>query len=334
MYKENPQKTVRKAKNKAQKKAQKKAFTLIELSMVIIIASLLISTSLSSSLNSIKNTKEKISKARMEEIYQALGNYLLVNKRLPCPASLKKSKLVDADYGTAVAVSGGTCAGAGVYVNGNYAYGMVPILDLGLMSDMAEDGFESKFSYVVDKNMVAISTFDTSNGSIVVKEKRSYGLTTITSQAAFALISHGDNQLNAYPSVSSVRNNDSPESDETENSFTIVNDAIVPPTANYDANYYSVDSNNERFDDFMYYKTKKQMVLDFGALSILSCSSASSSTSLYGTIITWPQAYYGQVPTANTSCPTNWTNGVLTPTRRCGAFGVWDQVIEPCAPNT
>ena len=129
----------------------KKAFSLIELSIVIIIISILISGILSSSITSINNAKIRNTRDRMAQIYQALGQYLVVNKRLPCPASIILLKS-DADYGKEVGTDG-SCSGTGIYQsssNANLVYGMVPIRALGLVNEMGEDGFESKIAYIID----------------------------------------------------------------------------------------------------------------------------------------------------------------------------------------
>lgn len=71
-------------------KNNKTAYSLLELSIVILIISILISGVLTMSVGTTNNAKNKATNDKILEIYKALGNFLLTNKRLPCPASLKK----------------------------------------------------------------------------------------------------------------------------------------------------------------------------------------------------------------------------------------------------
>src|SRR3989338_7419279 len=110
------------------KKVFKKAYSLIELSIVILIISILITGALTVSVGSVNNAKIKNTNDRLQQVYKALGNFLVANKRMPCPASLKKIKTTDSDYGAEVG-SQGACSGSGVYqstTSANLVYGMVP----------------------------------------------------------------------------------------------------------------------------------------------------------------------------------------------------------------
>jgi len=49
----------------------------------------------------------------------------------------------------------------------------------------------------------------------------------------------------------------------------------------------------------------------------------------------WPESSYNQVVRSTTACPAPYTTTVGYPTRRCGAFGVWESsVINPCTNTT
>jgi len=72
---------------------------LIELSIVILVISLLMAGVFSMATGSINNSKVALTNKKMKEIYKSMGTFLMVNKRLPCPASLARSKIDDADYG-------------------------------------------------------------------------------------------------------------------------------------------------------------------------------------------------------------------------------------------
>ena len=64
-----------------------RAFTFVELSVVILIIALLMFGTFSSS-GVVNNMKENITRDRMNVLYKALGDFLLQQKRLPCPASI------------------------------------------------------------------------------------------------------------------------------------------------------------------------------------------------------------------------------------------------------
>ena len=74
------------------KKNNKTAYSLLELSIVILIIAILISGAMTMSVGTLNNAKNKATQDKIAEIYKSLGNFLLANKRLPCPASLKKLK--------------------------------------------------------------------------------------------------------------------------------------------------------------------------------------------------------------------------------------------------
>ncbi len=319
------------------------AFSLIELSIVILIASILITGALSFSTAGINNAKVKNSRDRINALYQSLGNYLLTNKKLPCPASLKTIKSSDpVNYGLAVG-SDGSCSGIGVYNNGSgsnthLVYGMVPVKALGLSNDMAEDGFESKIAYMVDNRFTVSDSasppgfgLTASSNNIVIKDVAGASAATDTSVAIFALISYGSNKSGAFNASSNSQNSISSDNDERNNLNDNANgfDAGV----NFDNNIVVASNGSDVFDDIVLYKTRNQMVIDFNALSLIPCPAVASGPDLYvvnATNITWPQAYYNQIAVANDACPTGYLGGSTKATKRCEAFGNWGAVINPC----
>ena len=75
------------------------------------------------------------------------------------------------------------------------------------------------------------------------------------------------------------------------------------------------------------------------ALSVVGCTGASSTSApaiVYNsTTITWPDAAYDEISVATTACPSgsspnDYTGGPKYPTRKCGAFGSWGSVVNPC----
>lgn len=340
-------------KNLSQKKL-KKAFSLIELSIVILIISILIVGSMSASITAMNNAKYKVTRDRMAEIYKAMGNYLLTNKALPCPASLVDLKSSSPNYGISGTAAGACNGGAGVYVGGassQLAYGMVPVQTLGLNTDMGEDGFGNRFTYIVAKAFTqpSVTIDDTTGfgrapetGMITVKESLGSSVFQLnTNDAIFVIISHGANKFGAFNSNSATQNAASLDADEIANYGSSFGSGSVT------LNSYFVSSsvNSDLFDDVLLYKTRNTMVLDFNAMSLVVCkeilsTTLSTDTNNYysitgiGSSFTWPQTYYNQVASSTTTCSSAnpaYISTVTNPTKRCGAFGVWQAgVISPC----
>lgn len=334
-----------------QKNFQKKAFSLLELSIVILVISILIVGSMTSSVVALNNAKYKVTRDRMAEIYKAMGNYLLTNKALPCPASLKDLKSSSASYGTAGTTNGSNICndGDGVYAGGTsaaFAYGMVPVQTLGLSSDMAEDGFGSKFTYIV-ANAYAQSSVTTSDsvgfgravGTPTMTVRESLGGSSYqpnTTEAIFVIISHGANKYGAFNNNLASQNTASSESDEQANygsSFS----GTSGGTATFASSYIGTSPNSDTFDDVVFYKSRNQMVIDFKAQHLLVCRTGATNNDDYilnGVTFAWPQAYYGQIVSATTTCSaasSDYTTTVTYPTKRCGPLGIWQPgAVNPC----
>lgn len=308
---------------------RKKAFSLVELSVVIIIVSILITGSMSASVTAISNAKNRATKDRLAEIYNALGNYLLVNGTLPCPASLLEVKS-GGSYGASVGTAG-TCSGTGVYsssVATNLVLGMVPVRNLGLSNDMAEDAFESKITYIVDKNFTgsAFGTTATYTNTITVNEEVGASTHTLTNDAIFVLVSHGQNKAGAFNTFSATQNARSGQAAETNNDL----DSTSSPAYNKTVIYASAD--NETFDDILFYKTRNAIVSDFNAFSAIYCVSGNLSLNYGGAAnYAFAQGSFDQVVVSTTICPVGWRSTTQYPTRRCGAFGTWQSFANnPC----
>ncbi len=322
-------------------KNQRKAFSLIELSIVIVISSILLTGGLVISVNALNSAKIKLTKDRMAEVYKALGNFVIVNKRLPCPAPITDTKSGTSTYG--VAVAGTLCATTGVAtstVSGstNLVRGMLPVKTLGLPFEMAEDGFGDKFEYMVDAYHTVISDgvnastdFGAAVSNITIIELPGATSQTIETAAAFAIISLGANKFGAYGADSVTRNAIPTDTQEATNVTTYVssNDALFTKTL------YISSGNSDAFDDIILFKTRNALVLDFNALSLIPCAAATISET-YGNM-DWPTGWYGRLQIATASCSTSYDGGggVTKPTKRCNAFGTWETLTtNPCLQDT
>lgn len=301
---------------------RKSAFTLLELSLVILIISILVVGSMSASITTINKAKYKTTKERLDKIYKAMGNYFITNGSLPCPALITVADTA-ATYGQS-ADNAGTCTGT-ITVSGDVVYGMVPIQDLGLPAAMASDGFGTKFSYVINKDYTdnTNTVFDGSEaGDIVVTELVSGGSQPITSKAIFIIVSHGQNKLGGYNSNNTTSNSASSDSSEIDNSATST-----------DKNFVSQSINSEDFDDVLFFKTRNQIIIDFDAYEKIECEAITDESydRCVADVCDWVKSRYNQVVPSTTLCDTGFKTTVISPTKRCGAFGVWDSLyVNPC----
>ncbi|MBM5782724.1 MAG: hypothetical protein FJ368_04805 [Pelagibacterales bacterium] len=348
-------------KNKFDK--NRKAFSLLELSILIIVIAVIATGVLLNSVASVNSDKIKITNERIQKIYQALGNYLLVHGKLPCPAPINAIKLTSSSYGVAATEDGNCATTDGVYqsdVSGaeNLVYGMIPVKTLGLDSDFAEDGYESKFDYIIDKRFTNSSTFSTANvNNSISLSNSSCSMIKVTfreailsdeyqnscdDRAFFAIISHGSNKLGAFNANSATINSASTNQDEIDNSATnftdaATNSATFSITKRLEASNTTNSGTKTYFnaiDDVVFFKSRDNMIKDFNAFSKIDClaNGYNSDDVVYGgTTMTWPQAKYGQIAVATNSCPTGYKGGVTKPTKKCGPLGIWQSgVVTTC----
>lgn len=341
----------------------KKAFSLLELSVLVMVISIIATAALFTNATKVNSDKVAITNSRIDAIYNALGNYLLLNGKLPCPAPITDIKLNSTSYGVA-AINDGDCALTdGVYQSDvigaqNLVYGMVPVRTLGLDSDFAEDGYGSKFDYIIDKRFTSNQTFSTTNvnntesfsnsscsmirvtmNGIVVSDEYKNGC---DNRAFFVIISHGNNKLGAFDANSATISSASSNQDEQDNSAAnfvdaATNTATFSATKRIKASNTTTSGNKKYYnliDDIIFFRSRDNMVKDFNAFSAVDCLSNSynsSDVSYGGTTLTWRQAKYGQIVASSNSCPNGFKGGAARATKKCGALGIWQSgVVTPC----
>lgn len=343
------------------------AFTMIELSIFIAIISIILAAMLPIKNAQLYSNKVQTSYDRIETIYQALGRYLLIHGKLPCPAPITAIKFSDSLYGTA-SVADGNCAYStdssanGIYQSTstgatNLVYGMVPVATLGLSEDFAEDGFGSKFDYIIDKNFTHVDTFGTaytSNSSALTNSiSTNFSVinyvditqeNAIDGKAIFAIISHGANKSGAFGANSASITQAPTDASEIQNSATSHNDAPETNTAIFSNKKVILDPANTAtlllrmfyptIDDIVFAKTRDDLVRDFNAYSLIPCQADGyNSTLVYDTTtMIWPdKTKYNSDAISITECPTGYQEGAAYPAKRCGPFGIWQSsVVIPC----
>ena len=319
---------------------KKRAFSLIELSIVILIISILAAGAISVSGTFLISSKNQLTEKRMESIYNALGVFVAKNHRLPCPAPINKSK-TDSNYGkesgsSPVVSTARDCDGSGVYssnLESNLVYGMVPVNSLGLSDDVGEDGFGSKFSYIVHEGLTVPNYDDVggagNDGFSYYSEADSemiqiYQLPSENTirKVAFAIISHGQNKLGAFNANSTVQNSTSSiETQEGYNALSNISgtaadfglDSAITPSR---VTFTSLNSASDDFDDKVFYKNRDEIISDFDLEYLYFCDSSDT-----GYESGYQNAYNGQTVFRSTPCS---SDPSIYPSKQCGAMGtVW-----------
>ena len=329
-------------------KKKNTAFTMIELSVVILIIALLMFGSFSSS-GMVNGAKEKVTKDRMKVIYNAMGVFLKDNKRLPCPASIKLAR-GNVEYGKEVRDASGNCyitnqVDKGIYPSNatgssNLIFGMVPIYDLKLSADFAEDAFGNKINYFIDQkfayeylsevtleaNLSSIDVFPSFGTApykdiFIIKERRRGGEIIINSDAIIVLMSAGVNCFGAYKNTG-IKDDPingkckSPvNAEELENEVNILNQ--------FNKIFYSNFESEEAFDDIIFFKTRNDFVNNFNQKSLIPCRGAD----IVDADFEKKNKYYGGELIAS-ACPLG--DESIKKTIKCDAFGKWTKLIVSC----
>ena len=319
---------------------QKQAFSLVELSVVLLVIATLLSTSVIGYKSIISASKVKSNRDSIDAVYKAIGNYLITNKKLPCPASLTLTK-GDVNYGNEVRVSGICSSSSGVIINGNLAYGMVPTQTLGLPANIAEDSFGTKLSYIIDKrfatliNSAGTNGFEGTDPDATMIQIQELSSSIVLSNAIMVIISHGANKLGGFNSNSTSQNPNPANADELSNIST-----------NFD-NIFMRSSNSSSFDDVLLFKNKMQLAVESGfdkmacrSLPVDSVTGKCEASSIL-TNLSWKKAEYNQElsssgPVGQQGCPSACItlSPTLYPSRKCGKYGVWGPILYPCKYNS
>ena len=336
---------------------KQKAFSLVELSVTLLVIATMVSISTIGYKSFISNSKIKTNQDNIDAVYKAIGNYLVTNKKLPCPASLTLLK-GDSNYGNEVRTSGACASSGGVTivsrtctlsttsttVNCDLAYGMVPTKTLGLSDNMAEDSFGTKLSYIIDTRFATLVNSGGTTGfegsdpdATNMIQIRELSSSTILSNAIMVILSHGANKFGGFNASSASQNSNPANADELSNIST----------GSFD-NIFIRSSNINGFDDVLLFKNKMQLAAESGfekmacrSLPIDTvnasryCESVSPPPSV-PTLLTWGKAEYDQElrgsDSSGKACPSGCatTSPTSYTSRKCGKYGVWGPILYPC----
>lgn len=238
-------------------------FSLVELSVVLIIIGILISGVLTILTNKYEYRKIKVTEERIQEIEKAIDRFVLANNRLPCPANGSSVLMEESELGFEKYLSLDPVLCEGNFSFDNIYSGVVPVFTLGLSGEYLMDGWNRRFSYVVDGNFVNSEITDSScnketntscfklssQGRIKIKDASA---NFITEEVVFVIISHGKNGFGAYKRFGSdQRLEASDDEDERDNAGD--------DKGSFDNEFIQKSVNNS-FDDIISYKSKSQIV--------------------------------------------------------------------------
>lgn len=116
-------------------------FTLIEMSFVLVIAGLIMGLSLPLLTTLLQQQKHKQTQMHQEQILYAIAAFLNQHGHLPAPAH---PEAADSEQGVA---SNTTCQGK------DHCQGLIPYRTLGLMENLAKDGYHHWMIYVTDRQL-------------------------------------------------------------------------------------------------------------------------------------------------------------------------------------
>jgi len=261
-------------------------FTFLELSVVMLVIGILILGSTTGSITILKNARIRATQKRLDLVELALTNYLIENKRLPCPAGLR---IIDSEATVGQEISdchlviiNGSDDKTGVYINNtdfsdeyssNIVFGAVPAVTLGLPKENMKDAWDQKFGYAVDKRLTQTSVEDIGINTNFRSTTPTIRITTdttgtdLTTEAAYMLISYGEdmegsfsyyvNEQIDYPTASAT-------SQEQENilDVDVLLNLIDDETGDKETPFVNSFVNyvyDENFDDLIRYKTRIQL---------------------------------------------------------------------------
>lgn len=188
-----------------------RGFSLIEVTIVMLIGGLILASISAMLIAYIKKTNLYVTRERLETIDQALQEYLSLNGRYPCPASLSVAPDTPG-YGFEQASTPGLCDSAPVVAgrNGrNVRLGAVPVRSLGLPDDFISDAWAVRFTYAVTEALAQSGTFDSREGGLQVLDSADNNIAIDPTLAPgdadrdgtahYVIVSHGENELGGTP---------------------------------------------------------------------------------------------------------------------------------------
>lgn len=233
-------------------------FSILELSIVLIVIAFIVGTTLSLGTSRTGFARLKQSYDKMALIEEAIGAYVSINGKLPCPSDGASLRQPVEAYGYADCDA--TLVPVGTAFEPDFHVGVLPVQALNMAQEFAFDGWGRRFTYVVDSRVTTQSGFtSTREGQLQIQDNN---LTpNIRSQnAIFILFSHGENGYGAWPKEGGKRLAfGSVGKGEKQN----VHDAKDFTTMDM---IFTQSPRSGSFDDILYYYTKEHIIRRAGGI--------------------------------------------------------------------
>ena len=260
--------------------------------------------------------------AEMDTIEKTLQMYAGGQNRVPCPANLTCTQ-TQLNYGVEGKTTGGSCgvgsgsctvagsAGANYFdANNNVAEGGVPTRTLRLADSYMYDAWGRKFryaAYVPSTVQGSVPMADTHCGGVTVNDITG---TPRTTQAIYAIVSHGQNGHGAYTHAGSIVNAGSLNTHELKNCHCTSTGAY---SGSYDSMYYEEIPNLNNtlgalynFDDLVTFKESYQLQTQTNPLK----TNTSSCPYITALTLTSGNGPYGETPSTPNTLTFNVTYNV------------------------
>ncbi|MFW0777033.1 MAG: ubiquitin-activating E1 FCCH domain-containing protein [Rickettsiales bacterium] len=250
------------------KKHRASGFTILELTIVVIIIALVSGMGLMATIGAVESARRAATENKLNEIEAALMRYREIYDRLPCPADITVPD-TDDDVGEATTPTG-DCTNGGVDPQARLwtvgvnevVEGAVPVKALNLPDDFMYDGWDRRILYTVN------ATFTSEKSFTYMHPKEQcgtdiYGVNsgvTKSTNAIYALISHGENGHGAYISSGSRITDSSADGNELKNCrCTAVGADAASFTGTVQKPYSQNAGGGLVFDDIVRFKERWQM---------------------------------------------------------------------------
>lgn len=224
-------------------------FTLIELSIVVLIVGLMLSAFGAAFVQYMQTAREKAVQQKIEDIETALGRFLALNGRYPCPARMiappdSASFGVEVNTNCGAGAIGGTFRATGT--DGRMVrIGAVPTRTLNLPDDYALDSWSMRILYGVTEVLASPGTFAQNRGAFSIVDSNGNSVITPPGSGHYAVISVGPDAMGSYTAQGAAGPACVAARLDGENCD---NDATLRATV-----LYSAATGNTHFDDYITY---------------------------------------------------------------------------------